>query len=92
MVSFLQKIKWKIEHVMCVTIPRLSYVLFHGCENCGSLIGVKWESSRTAYHYEGIEGIDADPNRPRRYCRSCADMHHDYWDGMWAEYYNSRGC
>lgn len=71
--------------------PRLSYLCLDGCEHCGRFWGTGWESSRTAYPYDGLEGLDQDPNRPLRYCRPCAAEHHEYWDGMWAEYRNSQG-
>lgn len=31
-----------------------------------------------------------DPNRMQLLCRTCAIMHHEYWDDMWQEYYSGR--
>jgi hypothetical protein len=55
-----------------------------GCENPDCLIwwGVKPESSRTMYHWNG-EG--EDPNRDVWLCRRCAKEHHEHWDDMWAQ-------
>lgn len=60
------------------------------CAECGSTKDVKMESSRTAYHFTGIPGSAEDPNKAIPFCRECAKIHHEYWDGMWAEYCNSR--
>ena len=56
------------------------------CFRCGTTAGVEMENSRTAYHYEGKTGDVNDPNNPIPFCRACAKDHHEYWDGMWAEY------
>lgn len=53
-----------------------------GCEDCDNWLGIRWEDSRTNYHWDG-EG--EDPNRPRRLCRPCAAEHHEHWDEMWAQ-------
>lgn len=56
-----------------------------GCVRCGWIIGVKAESSRTRYHWDG-KGLD--PNRDIRLCRHCAQEHHQHWDATWDEYYS----
>ena len=56
------------------------------CLCCKTTVGVEMESSRTAYHYEGVRGGPNDPNRPIPLCRDCAQEHHYHWDGLWAEY------
>lgn len=50
------------------------------CLRCGNTNGVELEDSRTAY--------PDDPNSPIPLCRPCAEFHHGYWDGMWADYYS----
>jgi hypothetical protein len=54
------------------------------CSACGHTEDVRWEPSRTQYPWDG-EG--EDPNAPEALCRPCAKLHHEHWDGMWAEYY-----
>ena len=68
--------------VACLVV--FFFVPSPGCEQCGSMAGCFQEPSRTMYHWSG-EG--EDPNRDRRLCRACAAEHHDYWDGMWDDYY-----
>lgn len=34
--------------------------------------------------------VDNPSNAPVPLCRPCAKEHHEYWDGMWEEYY--AGC
>lgn len=85
--SLKSRIRWKLYD----TWVWISSVVFLGCERCGSLRGVEYESSRTAYHVDNIEGREntpADPNRQRRYCRDCAAEHHQHWDSMWDDYYS----
>ena len=56
------------------------------CELCAGGSGdhdVREESSRTAYHWNGV---GTDPNRKVFLCRPCAEEHHSYWDDMWAEW------
>jgi hypothetical protein len=60
------------------------------CEHCRSLSGLALEDSRTLYHFEGKWDDPKNPNRPRLLCRECAEMHHEYWDGMWADYNSGR--
>jgi hypothetical protein len=69
------------------------------CEHCGSQFGVTWQDSRTAYdpappsvwdHIRYGEMGPPDPNRCRALCPDCADVHHEYWDEMWADYNSSR--
>ena len=61
------------------------------CEHCAHwgfanvTDGVQWESSRTAYHFDGLIGSPDDPNRPVALCRACAKDHHRHWDDMWAD-------
>lgn len=84
-------LKWQTYWVMRGTWTTISNHLFGGCERCGKLWGVKPESSRTAYHVEGIDGREdtpVDPNRNVRLCRTCADDHHQHWDSMWSDYYS----
>lgn len=62
------------------------------CERCELngdrvKIGVKRESSRTMYHFDGEIGSADDPNRPVWLCRLCAAEHHAEWNATWAEYY-----
>lgn len=83
--------KWRIYWALVSRWITVSKHLFGGCESCGSVIGVKPESSRTCYHVEGIEGREntrVDPNRRVRLCRPCAEEHHEHWDAMWSEYYS----
>lgn len=66
-----------------------------GCEYCWEeneqtervTRGVRLESSRTMYHFEGVPGTQEDPNRPRALCRRHAREHHAHWDEMWRDYY-----
>jgi hypothetical protein len=58
---------------------------FGGCEYCGSLCGVKRESSRTMYHWDGADDDPKNPNRPIDLCRPCAASHHEFWDDMWEQ-------
>jgi hypothetical protein len=60
------------------------------CEYCGHLTGLKLESSRTKYFWEGPLDSTNDPNRMRLLCRCCAEEHHSYWNDMWEEYYRGR--
>lgn len=46
--------------------------------------GVKMESSRTMYPFDGTPGSPEDPNKPIPLCRACASDHHTHWDEMWA--------
>jgi hypothetical protein len=78
-------------HFRWFTWPRLSYIIFEGCEHCGSLWRVRDEDSRTMYPFTGVPGTPDDPNRDQRYCRPCAKEHHEWWDGCWADYYHSLG-
>lgn len=57
------------------------------CEHCECREGVRAESARTLYEWNGW-GIN--PNRDVYLCRQCAEEHHAYWDDMWAEYYSGR--
>jgi hypothetical protein len=59
-----------------------------GCERCNNPDGCEPESADTSYHWDG-EG--ENPNRYQVLCRDCAQMHHEYWDEMWREYYASQG-
>lgn len=59
------------------------------CEHCGSFEGVEFESGRTAYEFDGVQGSPEDPNRDRLYYRQCAVEHHAYWDECWADYRTS---
>lgn len=64
------------------------------CARCGITEGVELESSRTCYvsrprtWVERVAGEEdpPDPNAPIPLCRECAVEHHEYWDGMWAEW------
>ena len=56
---------------------------------CDVIENVKWENSRTAYHW-GHTRAEHDPNAPIPLCRKCAKAHHKYWDEMWVEYYWDR--
>jgi hypothetical protein len=70
----------------------------HGCEECWEesertqrvTKGVRLESSRTMYPFDGVLGSKEDPNRPRALCRRHAREHHKHWDEMWADYYGGR--
>ncbi len=58
------------------------------CERCGrQCSGVKSESSRTMYNFDGPIGSPEDPNRDIMLCRDCAKEHHDYWNERWDDYY-----
>lgn len=58
------------------------------CEECGEREGVAFESSRTMYDWDGV-GVD--PNRPIKFCRSCAADHHAYWDERWQSLRDNAG-
>lgn len=70
------------------------YRLAPTCEHCKTIFGLKLEDSRTQYPGKTIwdDGYEPhkDPNRPSLLCRMCADLHHEYWDDMWKEYYSGR--
>jgi hypothetical protein len=68
------------------------------CSRCGSTEGVELEDSRTCYqpkpktYWDHLLGQEPeDPNKPVPLCRECAEMHHEFWDAQWSEYYNSMG-
>jgi len=75
------------QHLRWDVWPWLSYVVFDGCERCGSWWKVKWEPGRTAYHFTGTPNSPDDPNRCRRFCRPCAAEYHEHWDDMWSQVY-----
>lgn len=52
------------------------------CSRCEAVEGVCLESSRTAYHWDGVTGLN--PNAPVLLCRPCAEDHHEHWDEMWS--------
>jgi hypothetical protein len=58
------------------------------CEYCGNKSGIKFESSRTAYAWDGEFNSINDPNRNKLLCRKCAKLHHEFWDIMWLKYQN----
>lgn len=60
------------------------------CLECDSIVGVKMESSRTCYHWDGSADSPDNPNRPIPLCRDCAEEHHAHWDYMWRDYYAGR--
>lgn len=60
---------------------------FRLCKGCRAWWGVRWESSRTAYHWDGK---GKNPNADVPLCRICAKEHHEYWTDMWRGYY--AGC
>lgn len=60
------------------------------CERCATIFGLELESSRTLYNFDGDWFSPKNPNRPQLLCRCCAEEHHDYWDGMWADYNSGR--
>lgn len=62
------------------------------CEHCESIVDVQLEDSRTLYTLADGSGIDTIANRDLSLCRGCAVEHHDHWNAMWQEYYDSRGC
>lgn len=62
-----------------VNTPRL-------CEYCGKRDGLSFESSRTAYPWDGEFDSKDDPNRDKLLCRKCAKLHHEFWDQMWIKY------
>jgi hypothetical protein len=45
---------------------------------------VRFESSRTAYHWG--DKTKPDPNAPVPLCRFHAKEHHDYWDEQWESF------
>ena len=52
------------------------------CSFCKWPFHVRFECSRTMYHWDG-QGTD--PNADVELCRQCAEAHHEYWDAMWLE-------
>jgi hypothetical protein len=60
------------------------------CEFCGEYNGLRLESSRTSYHWDGEFDSPKDPNRDKLLCRKCAQMHHKFWDDMWTQYQDCR--
>lgn len=60
-----------------------------GCQACNNGDGCEPECARTRYHWDGKGD---NPNRYQVLCRECAELHHEYWDEMWREYYASQGC
>ena len=60
------------------------------CAQCGTIYDVRYENSRTCYHFDGEIGGPDDPNKPIRLCRSCALEHHAHWDSLWADYYGDK--
>jgi hypothetical protein len=63
-----------------------------GCECCGTAEGTELRSSMTAYHFEGPENSDDNPNRRWLGCATCWSEYESYWQAMWDEYHASRGC
>lgn len=51
---------------------------------CEQTEGLRWESGRTSYHWNGV---GEDPNRCRLLCVECAKEWHAYWDEMWSYAY-----
>ncbi len=64
------------------TLPSLA------CMRCAATDGVAVENSRTQYPFDGELNSKDDPNASIPLCRDCAKEHHEYWDSMWADYYN----
>jgi hypothetical protein len=55
-----------------------------GCGRCGTTKGVTQQPCRTQY-------ADPKENESPWLCAQCAEDYHDYWDGMWADYYSGSG-
>jgi len=60
------------------------------CESCDATEGVKLRPARTAYHWEGDENSDDNPNRDWMGCETCDQLDEEYWDEMWSEYNSGR--
>jgi hypothetical protein len=76
--------------IFCIGFTsRLLWAFVPKCEMCPhafhrtTIHGLRCESSRTMYHWDGT---GKDPNRSLLLCRQCAILHHDYWDEMWDQY------
>lgn len=83
-------IKWRVIHAVVDGWRRFSSFFMGGCKGCGSIFGVKWHRSRTAYHYEGVRDVPGDPNGRWLACPKCRAVDDEYWSDMWAEYYSGR--
>lgn len=63
------------------------------CTACGEVEGVMMHPSHTAYHvpvatrFERVLGERENPNADVPLCSPCAEEHHTYWNGRWADYY-----
>ncbi len=66
---------------------RLLWRAVSRCANCCSFFGLKHESSRTLYPWDGT---GEDPNADLILCHRCAILHHEYWNDMWDEYNSGR--
>lgn len=60
------------------------------CEFCSEHEGLRLESSRTAYDWNGVFDSPKDPNRDKLLCRRCSELHHKFWDYMWTQYRDQR--
>jgi len=58
------------------------------CGHCRKLGVFKYHFSRTAYYFKGKRNSKEDPNRASFLCAQCRDEDIQYWDDMWAEYWN----
>ena len=53
------------------------------CEQCGSVDGVKWCMSATAYYWDQYKELES-PNRKMFFCERCTEEYYAYWDEMWS--------
>ncbi len=79
---------WEAFDVKWTDIKRacIKYRIWPICEHCRSICGLRLESSRTRYPFDGEWDSKNDPNRHQLLCRRCAEHHHEHWDDMWADY------
>ena len=66
------------------------YGIYPRFEHCGVFSGLSLEDSRTNYSWQGKLNDAKNPNRDRLLCEKCTELHHEFWDEQWRDYYAGR--